>query len=127
MPLLQTPLARARGKGSAHHGVGHWWAQRATAVALVPLTVWFVISVIGLSGAGYYTVMDWLSAPGNAALLLLVVGFVLYHATLGLQVVLEDYVRCRMLRTVSVLAVKGLALLLAALAAVSILKVAFGG
>src|SRR5260221_405922 len=94
---LRTPLGRARGLGSAKEGVAHWWAQRTTAVALVPLTLWFVASVIGLIGADYATAVAWFKSPINATLMILLVVATFYHAALGVQVGDQDAIEylCR--------------------------------
>ena len=89
---MKSPLGRARGLGSAKEGAGHWTAQRVTAIFLVPLSLWFAVAVIGLSHADYATFKGWMGNPGNSALMLLTVFAVLYHAQLGVQVVIEDYV-----------------------------------
>src|SRR5207245_7281390 len=80
------------GLGSAKEGVEHWWLQRVTAVALVPLTLWFVIAIVRLSGADIDTVRDWVGRPLPAILLVLLLIATFWHASLGLQVVIEDYV-----------------------------------
>ena len=123
---LKSALGRARGLGSAKEGVGHWWGQRVSAVALVPLSLWFAVSVVGLSHADYVTIKAWLGKIGNASLLLLTVLAVMYHAQLGLQVVIEDYVQCGAKKFTSVIAVKLVAAFLAVFMTVSILKVAVG-
>lgn len=89
---LQSPLARALGKGSAGKGTGHWWTQRVTAVALVPLGLWFVFSLTSLPSYLYGDVAMWLRRPWNAVLLLALVLAMIWHSRLGIQVVLEDYV-----------------------------------
>ena len=89
---MRSPLGRAIGLGSAKEGVEHWWAQRITALALIPLAVWFVIGIIGLVGAELETVQDWVSRPLPAILLVLLLIATFYHVSLGLQVVVEDYV-----------------------------------
>jgi len=89
---MRSPLGRALGLGSAKEGVGHWWLQRITAAALVPLSVWFVIAIIRLVGADIETVRDWVSTPMPAILLVLLLIATFWHASLGLQVVVEDYV-----------------------------------
>jgi succinate dehydrogenase / fumarate reductase membrane anchor subunit len=89
---LRSDLARVRGLGSAKAGVGHWWAQRVTALALVPLVVWFVAQVVHLAGAPHAAVVDWVASPIPAILLILLVVATFHHAQLGLQVVIEDYV-----------------------------------
>jgi succinate dehydrogenase / fumarate reductase membrane anchor subunit len=123
---LRSTLGRVRGLGSAKEGVAHWWAQRTTAVALVPLSLWFVASVIGLVGADYAAVLVWFKSPFNATLMVLLIVATFYHATLGLQVVLEDYVHHEGRKIASLLAVKGLAGLFGLLAVVAVLKLAFG-
>jgi succinate dehydrogenase / fumarate reductase, membrane anchor subunit len=89
---LRHPLALARGLGSAKDGVGHWWVQRLTAMALLLLTPWFAWLVLGLIGADHFTVRQTLAQPLNASLLLAFVLSLFWHAQLGLQVVIEDYV-----------------------------------
>jgi len=89
---MRSPLGRALGLGSAKEGVEHWWLQRITAAALVPLSVWFVIAIIRLVGADIETVRDWVSTPMPAILLVLLLIATFWHASLGLQVVVEDYV-----------------------------------
>lgn len=89
---LKSPLGSALGFGSAKSGTEHWWAQRLTAVALVPLTLWFAISLLGLPGLDYYTVSAWAAAPLHAILLALLVIALVYHSALGTQVVAEDYI-----------------------------------
>ena len=86
------PLARARGHGSARDGVNHWLAQRASAVLLVLLTAWLLYAATALAGADHATVWDFLAQPLNAALMILLLISLFYHAMLGLQVVIEDYV-----------------------------------
>ncbi|NNC23031.1 succinate dehydrogenase, hydrophobic membrane anchor protein [Salinisphaera sp. USBA-960] len=88
----QSPLAGARGLGSAKTGVTHWWMQRVTAVALVPLTLWFVASLAAHLGADYASVMNWLTSPLSATLMMIYLAAIFYHAQLGLQVIVEDYV-----------------------------------
>lgn len=92
MSRLQHPLAKAKGLGSAKDGVAHWWAQRLTAIALALLTPWFVVLAIGLLGADHATVQASLARPLTATLLTAFVLALFWHARLGLQVVVEDYV-----------------------------------
>jgi succinate dehydrogenase / fumarate reductase membrane anchor subunit len=96
-----TPLARVRGLGSAKEGVHHWWMQRLTAVILVPLILWFVISFVGeVAGGSRATAIDWFESPVNSFLLLALMSAAFYHAKLGLQVVAEDYVHKKCLKIV---------------------------
>lgn len=125
--MLRTPLGRVRGLGSAKEGVGHWWAQRVTALALIPLTVWFVASVIALAGADHATIVAWLRSPVVAALMVLLLVSVFYHAALGVQVVIEDYVHEEGAKLASILIVKALCLVLGLAGIFAVLKIAFGG
>jgi succinate dehydrogenase / fumarate reductase membrane anchor subunit len=89
---MRTPLSRATGLGSAHNGVQHWWVQRVSAIALVPLTVWFIAAIIVHTGADYTTFVAWMRNPITEILMTLLLIALFYHAALGLQVVVEDYV-----------------------------------
>ncbi|MCZ6509344.1 MAG: succinate dehydrogenase, hydrophobic membrane anchor protein, partial [Alphaproteobacteria bacterium] len=89
---LRSPLGRARGLGSAKSGTQHWWAQRLTAIALVPLTIWFVIAMVAATGSDYTTARAFIGNPVTAVLLVLLIVATFHHAQLGLQVVIEDYV-----------------------------------
>ncbi len=89
---LRTPLSEAKGLGSAKEGASHWWMQRITAVALVPLAIWFAFAVAMLGGASYETVIAWLKSPIVTVLLILFIVATFYHTQLGLQVIIEDYV-----------------------------------
>jgi succinate dehydrogenase / fumarate reductase membrane anchor subunit len=124
---LRTDLGRVRGLGSAKEGVAHWWAQRLTAIALVPLLLWFVGSVVELAGADIVAVESWVADPVVAVLLVLLLGTGFHHAQLGLQVVIEDYVHCEGLRLFSIVLVKFLAVALAASAIFAVLRIAFTG
>ena len=123
---FRTPLARVRGLGSAKSGTHHWWLQRLTAVALVPLSLWFVASLINMATANHATVVAWLHSPVAAVLLCALVVAIFYHGQLGLQVVLEDYVHAEWLKLVSIVLAKLLALLLAAVCLFAVLSIAFG-
>jgi succinate dehydrogenase / fumarate reductase membrane anchor subunit len=124
---LRTPLGRVRGLGSAKDGVGHWWAQRMTAVALVPLLLWFAASLVQMAGADYAHVTAWIANPVVAVLLVLMFGAGFYHAVLGIQVVIEDYVHGKPARLVSLVALRFAGWVLAAAAIFSVLKIAFRG
>ena len=89
---LQYPLGKFLGLGSAKDGTEHWWSQRVTAVALIPLTLWFVVALLGMDSFEYAAVAAWLGQPVNAVLMILVLMVVLHHSQLGIQVVIEDYV-----------------------------------
>ena len=89
---LRSPLGRVLGFGPARQGVGHWWVQRVTAVALIPLTLWFVASLLGRPLQSYDAMRGWLGQPWVAVLTILLVITLAWHAKLGVQVVIEDYV-----------------------------------
>jgi succinate dehydrogenase / fumarate reductase membrane anchor subunit len=89
---LQTPLGKFLGHGSAKEGTGHWWAQRVSAVTLVPLTLWFALALLNMNAFDHVAVVAWIASPLNAILLILFVLAGLYHSMLGVQVVVEDYV-----------------------------------
>jgi succinate dehydrogenase / fumarate reductase membrane anchor subunit len=107
--------------GSARAGSQHWRAQRLTAVALVPLTLWFIWSMLRLAGASQADVADWLASPVRLALMLALILATFHHLQLGLQVVIEDYVPREGVKLMAVLAVKGLCVLLALICAISAL------
>ncbi|MBN9558611.1 MAG: succinate dehydrogenase, hydrophobic membrane anchor protein [Alphaproteobacteria bacterium] len=90
--VMRTPLARAIGLGSARNGVQHWWTQRLSAIGLVPLTLWFVAAIIAHTGADYPTFTAWMRNPVTSILMTLLLIGLFYHAALGLQVIIEDYV-----------------------------------
>ena len=121
---LQTPLGRVRGLGSARGGTHHWWMQRVTSIALLPLTLWFAFGVATLAGAPYERAVGWISQPFNAVLMLLVIGIGFHHTAAGLQVVIEDYVRPESVRKAANLAQKGLCLVLALVSALAVLRLA---
>jgi succinate dehydrogenase / fumarate reductase membrane anchor subunit len=126
MSDFRSPLSRARGLGSAKDGVHHWWIQRLTAIALIPLVVWFAISLVMLSGADYAVVRAWIGSPLVMVLLILTIGIGLHHGQLGLQVVWEDYTDGG-LRVVMIVLTKFIAVLFGLGAIVAIMRIGFGG
>jgi succinate dehydrogenase / fumarate reductase membrane anchor subunit len=124
---LRTPLGRVRGLGSAKEGVTHWWAQRLTAIALIPLILWFVVSLLSLAHADYKTAVEWVSQPLNTVLLVILLFSVFYHAQLGMQVVIEDYVHTEGAKLISLLLMKFILVLLGVSAVLAVLRIAFGG
>lgn len=124
---LRSPLSQAKGLGSAKEGVHHWWAQRLTAVALVPLTLWFVFSIACLAGAEKAEVLAWVASPVNAVALMLFLATLLHHSQLGVQVVIEDYVHSEGLKLVSMVLMKFAHVVLAVASIFSVLKIALSG
>ncbi len=120
--IRRSQLGRARGLGSARAGSAHWWAQRVTALALVPLSLWFIASMMALEGAGRAAVAAWLHGPVSLVLLLCLVGASFWHMSLGLCVVIEDYVHHEGARLALVLGVRAASVLLALLCAVAALR-----
>ena len=122
--VMRSQLGRARGLGASHAGLHHWKAERVSAVALIPLTLWFIWAIIAHVGVPYDAVRAWAGRPVNATLLLALVAMTFHHTALGLQVILGDYVNTKWLEKASVLAVNGLCLFLALLSAVAVLRMA---
>jgi succinate dehydrogenase / fumarate reductase membrane anchor subunit len=124
---LRSPLGRVLGLGSAKGGSGHWYSQRVTAVALVVLGLWFVASLAMLgAGAPHEAVVHWLNSPFSAAMALLLVVVGAYHAQLGLQVVIEDYVGDQGTRVVVLVALKFALVVAALIGVLAVLRLAFG-
>jgi len=112
--------------GSAKEGLHHWWGQRLTALALIPLALWFVVSLLSLMGSDLARYTAWVSSPVNASLLILTLAVTFHHAQQGLQVVIEDYVSNHGVRAAGIIIVKFACLALGVLTIFSVLKVAFG-
>jgi succinate dehydrogenase / fumarate reductase, membrane anchor subunit len=127
MSDLRSPLARARGHGSARDGLHHWWAQRLTAIALIPLVVWFAISLVMLSGADYDIARAWIGSPLVMVLLILTICVGLHHGQLGLQVVIEDYIHGDGWKLALIVAMRFIAVIFGLAAIVAILRIGFGG
>ncbi len=122
---FKSPLAKAHGLGSAGQGTHHWWMQRVTAIALIPLGLWFAIAIASAADAGYEQITSWISSPLNTLLLLSFIIAGLYHAMLGVQVVIEDYVQTSWLKIGSILIMKLFLLLLMLAATLATLHIAF--
>ena len=127
MSNYRTPMSRARGLGSAKHGVTHWISERVGAAALVPLTLWTVYAVIRLAALDYYGAAAWLGSPLNATLMILMIAISFIHMHSGLRVVVEDYIHKTLTKTALLLLNLFVCGLSGALAVFSILKVALGG
>jgi succinate dehydrogenase / fumarate reductase membrane anchor subunit len=124
---LRSPIGRARGLGSAKNGLSHHWGIIVTSVGLIPLSLWFVVSVKGLAGMDYAAFKAWMGHGPHAALMIVTVLLTVYHAVLGLSMVIEDYVACEAKKVAGLIATKLIGAFLAVAMTVSILKVAVGG
>ena len=122
---LRSPLGRVLGLGSAKDGTAHWWAQRVSAVALIPLTLWFVFSLLTLPAFDYETVHTWLSVPISGFLAVLLVAVLAYHSYLGTIVIVEDYVTAGV-KVLTLLLLRFLYVLCAGAGIFAILRVVFG-
>ncbi|HEY1796675.1 MAG TPA: succinate dehydrogenase, hydrophobic membrane anchor protein [Stellaceae bacterium] len=124
---MRSPLGRVLGLGSAKEGVEHWWRQRTTALLLVPLTLWFVVTAIGLVGADRAAIVAWMHNPMAAVFMILLIATTFYHAALGLQVVIEDYVHGEAARITTLLVMRILCILFVLRGVLAVLKLAFAG
>ena len=121
---MRTPLGKVRGLGSARRGVSHWWLQRVTAMGLIPLAVYLVVSLVTCMGKDYVEAIAWMRHPFNASVMILLLGAGFYHASLGLQVIIEDYVSNENRRLLSLVLVKLLLMGLSVLSLFSVLSIA---
>ena len=124
---MRTPLGRARGLGSTNDGVHHWWMQRLTGIALLPLTLWFVYSAVQLTGASHAEFTAWATTHGNPILLILLIIAMFHHGQLGLQVIVEDYIHSEGTKLLLLIAIKFAAILFGASAIFAVLRLTFGG
>jgi succinate dehydrogenase / fumarate reductase membrane anchor subunit len=121
---LRSPLGRVRGLGSARGGTHHWWMQRVTSMALLPLMLWFALSAASLAGASYAETVAWIGRPWNAVLLLASIGLAFHHTAAGMQVILEDYANQEWVKMGCILAIRAICWLLALAAALAVLRIA---
>ena len=122
----QSHLGRALGLGSTNDGVSTWWAERLPAIALVPLTLWFIYSAVGLAGADYQTVRGWVGQDGNPVLLILFIYSMFQHGQMGLKVVLEDYVGGERNKLIAIVLAKFVAALFGLSSIFAVLRLTFG-
>ena len=121
---MRSDLGRVRGLGTAKEGAHHWWMQRLTAISLIPLTLWFIISIASLNSASYAETVNWLSIPLVSIFMILLVSSTLYHALLGVQVVVEDYIHHEGVKFLLLISLKFIFLVLGVMAVFSLLKIA---
>ncbi|MDP2698955.1 succinate dehydrogenase, hydrophobic membrane anchor protein [Thalassospira sp.] len=124
---MQSDLGRVRGLGSAKSGSAHWWSQRVTAIANLPLGIWFILSILAGHTADYDSVRAWLGSYFHSTMMILLVISVAWHFTLGLQVVIEDYVHNRTIEITSLMLIRAAAAFLSVAAIVSVLRIVFAG
>ena len=122
---LRTPLSRAKGLGSAKEGVGHWWMQRVTSLFLIPLVIWVALVMATLGNYDHQHFTNWLAQPLNAILMITLLVVVCYHAALGLQVIIEDYVHLTAVKIISIVAVYLFSFILALVGIFAVLKITF--
>ena len=127
MKSLRSPLGAVSGLGSAKGGAHHWWLQRLTSIALVPLSIWFTVSILALPSMDRATVITWMAQSWTALLLIVLVLVATYHSQLGVRVVVEDYIHTTGMKTLTLVTVTFAHALLAVAGVFAILKVAFGG
>lgn len=123
---LRSDLSRVLGLGSAHAGVHHWWHQRLSAIAIIPLGLWFVTALLGHMHDDYIDLKTWIQSPFVTVLLVSLLAAMFYHAKLGLQVVIEDYVHVEIVKVLALAAMKLGCVFGALLGIVSVLKLSFG-
>jgi succinate dehydrogenase / fumarate reductase membrane anchor subunit len=124
---IRTPLGQVRGLGAARNGTAHWWMQRLTAIALIPLGIWLLASLVALIGADRGAVIAWLDRPIPAILMILLLAAGFFHLKLGLQVVIEDYVRTESTKLMLQILVNFACVGLGFACVFAVLKIAFGG
>ena len=123
---LRSPLGKVLGTGSAKEGVHHWWLQRLTSIALIPLTIWFVVSLLSLPSFDHVVVISWMSGSWTALFLILFVLVATWHSQLGVRVVVEDYVHGGT-KTLILVVLTFIHAVVAVAGVFAVLKVAFGG
>ena len=121
---MASPLKNAKGLGSAKHGLSHWITQRVTAIALVPLTIWFVSILAMMKDSSYQSSLNLVSNPFNATILILLILSMFWHAQLGLQVVFEDYISNKNIRMFCIITMKFFMTAIGLLSALSVLRIA---
>jgi succinate dehydrogenase / fumarate reductase membrane anchor subunit len=123
---LEADIAKVRGLGSAKEGTGHFWHQRLTAIALIPLSIWFVVNLVCVFDATYAEVTAWIQSPIVTTLLVALIGALLYHVKLGVQIVIEDYLHAEWLKLSSIICLNLGTVLCGLVSIVAILKISFG-
>jgi succinate dehydrogenase / fumarate reductase membrane anchor subunit len=123
---LRSPLGKVLGTGSAKEGVHHWWLQRLTSIALIPLAIWFVVSLLSLPSFDHVAVISWMAQSWTALFLILFVLVATWHSHLGVRVIVEDYVHGGS-KTLALVLFTFIHAVVAVGGVFAVLKVAFGG
>ncbi len=123
MKDLRSPIAKVKGLGSPSDASHHFWLERITALALIPLIIWFCISVALLPEVSYAVLVNWLQTPFNTIMMILIIVIAFHHGQLGMQVIIEDYVASLSIRLPAILAIKLISYFLMALGIYSIIKI----
>jgi succinate dehydrogenase / fumarate reductase membrane anchor subunit len=121
---LRSPLGRVRGAGSAKSGSHHWWMQRVSSIALLPLTIWFILAMATNAGMTHAEAVAWIGRPFNAVLLLALIGLTFQHVASGIQVIIEDYTNSEWAKIALLLVNRGVCWLLGIAAALAVLRIA---
>ena len=124
MKSAQTPLHKIQGLGASHSGTGHFWRERVTAVALIPLSLWFGFVVLGLAGTNEVTMVQYLAHPWNALLMAAFAAISVYHMSLGLQVVIDDYVHTAGMKIFLLILVRALTVAIVAVCLFALIRIA---
>ncbi len=124
---MRSKLANVRGLGSSKSGASTWWAERLTALALFPLTLWIIYSILSGVGADYAAYKEWMSAPGTLTLIICYIVALFWHINMGLNMVIEDYIHDKPVEIACLVAVRFGSFFLGVFSVVSVLKVGVGG
>lgn len=127
MSDFKTPYKKVKGLGSAKGGTDHWWMMRLTSVALIPLGIWFVFSLVGLVDVDLTEFADWLRSPFETTMMVLFIVFLFHHAANGMQVVYEDYIHCEKMKWFAIYGTKFACLFMAVASVVAVIRISFGG
>ncbi|MBF2761263.1 MAG: succinate dehydrogenase, hydrophobic membrane anchor protein [Ectothiorhodospiraceae bacterium AqS1] len=126
MKDFRSSLSRARGLGSARSGTSHWWSQRISAIALIPLGLWLCLSLVTVAAYDHPQMVEWIRSPFNGVALVLVIVALFYHASLGLQVIAEDYLSAEWLKIGAIIVIRLSLIALSVIAVFSVLRIALG-
>ena len=124
MKSAQTPLHKVQGMGASHSGTGHFWRERVTSVALIPLSLWFAFTMLGLAGTNEVTMVQYIARPWNALLMAAFAVISAYHMSLGLQVVIDDYVHTPGMKIILLILVRAFTIAILSTSLFALIKIA---